>query len=276
MPPEELKASIEKILHRPADSYKYRFGHVLVAGGSPGMVGAPFLAARAALRIGAGLVTVAGSPEVIDKLEKRIEEIMTFRLGEARGLKAFIKERSISTVIAGPGLEPGAALDILKQVGSDMPLIIDGGALTALQGGLDILKSYCAAVLTPHAGEFQRLIEAPLPSDKTELLKLAASFSDQWGIILVLKGNPTFVIDRQEIYENPTGGPALASAGTGDVLAGMIGGLIGQGLKPFEAAKLGVYLHGSAGELAAKAKTEPGVIASDVIELIPAALKQIS
>jgi NAD(P)H-hydrate epimerase len=273
----EIQASLREILRRPVTSHKYDFGHVLVVGGSPGMVGAPFLSARAALRIGAGLVTIAGSPEVIDKLEERVEEVMTLRLpAEPDGeLTDFINKRKVSVAVVGPGMRPKAALTVVKQLlNAGLALVIDGGALSALRDNLNLLTNHDKLVLTPHAAEFQRLIKrSSLPKDQAGLLRLAESFTRKYGITLVLKGHPTRVIDQQEIYENNSGGPALATAGTGDVLAGMIGGLMAQGLEPAAAAKAAVYAHGLAGDLAAKTKTEPGVIASDIIELIPRALK---
>jgi hydroxyethylthiazole kinase-like uncharacterized protein yjeF len=275
MPPD-IKHSLQPILHRPSASHKYDFGHVLVIGGSPGMVGAPFLTARAALRAGGGLVTIGGSPEVIDKLERRVEEIMTLRLSEDGGeLTNFIKDRKASVLVVGPGMRPKASLPILRQLlGVGLPMIIDGGGLMALADNDQLLKDQSDVILTPHLGEFQRLLKtSSLPKAADALLQTAKAFAGQHGLTLVLKGNPTYVIDQQETYQNNSGGPALATAGTGDVLAGIIGGLIAQGLAAGEAARAAVYLHGLAGDLAAKAKSEPGVIASDVIELIPQALQ---
>src|SRR3990167_5541004 len=272
------KTVFSQLLHRRPNSHKYDFGHVLVIGGSPGMVGAPLLAGRAALRVGAGLVTIASTKNVIDMLEKRVEEIMTLTIENNRQLLDFITKRKVNSLIIGPGLrEDSAELvgNLIKSV--DLPTVLDGGALTILSEKLDllgILQRPRTLILTPHLGEFQRFFAEPLPKDQTKLKHVAQKFAKNHGIILVLKGHPTYVSSRAgSIYENTTGGPGLATAGSGDVLAGVITGLIAQGIEPTEAAKAGVYLHGLAGDLAVEQKTQAGMIASDVIEFIPAALE---
>jgi hydroxyethylthiazole kinase-like uncharacterized protein yjeF len=275
---------IKKLINRSANSNKYDFGHVLVVGGSPGMVGAPYLSAQAALRIGAGLVSIASSSEVIGKLEERTLEIMTHTIeGKAQGarknLSQYIKDRKISVVAFGPGINEQAAPFLFELIeNSQLPMIIDGGGLGVLKDNLDQLgknlKRNHNIILTPHMGEFARFFDEPLPKDLEALIELAKTFCIKHQLNLVLKGNPTHVISHdQQIYTNKSGGPALATAGSGDVLSGMIAGLIAQKLDQFEAIKLAVYLHGVAGELAAQEKTEAGVIASDVIESIPKALK---
>lgn len=237
------------------------------------MVGAPFLAAKAALRIGAGLVTIASSPEVVDMLEKRVEEIMTLRISKAADIFDFIEERKVNSLVIGPGLkDKKLTLGLLKTV--DLPCVVDGGALADLALEPELFSHFRTnVILTPHLGEFQRFFNKKLLKD--ELKQVAREFARQKKIILVLKGHPTYVAEPSgDVYINKTGGPGLATAGTGDVLAGMISGLIAQHVKPIEAAKAAVYLHGLAGDLASEQKTQPGLIASDVIEAIPRALKQ--
>ncbi|HXE09798.1 MAG TPA: NAD(P)H-hydrate dehydratase [Verrucomicrobiae bacterium] len=274
-----------KLLKRPADSHKYRFGHVLVVGGSPGMVGAPLLTALAALRTGAGLVTIASQAAVTDKLERRVKEIMTLALSDdaekaLAELTDFIRQRKVSVVAVGPGLavEPANRAFVERLVRTArLPLIIDGGGLSLLQHHLDWLDEAASKtiILTPHTGEFQRLINKKLPFNRSELKPLATSFTKTHHITLVLKGEPTYIAHPDgHIYENSTGNPGLSTAGTGDVLTGVIAGLIAQTIEPAEAAEIGVYLHGLAGDLAAAEKTEPGMIASDVIETLPAALRR--
>jgi len=249
------------------------------------MVGAPLLAGRAALRIGAGLVTIASTADVTDKLEKRVEEIMTLAISanstEALAkLRDSINERKVNAVVVGPGLSPDKSELVRQLVKSiELPMIIDGGGLSALKEVKTLQskgRTLRDVVLTPHAGEFKRLIGRDLPKDENELKKLAKNFAKRNSIILVLKGHPTYVTTGAgDLYENRTGGPGLATAGTGDVLAGMIAGLIAQEIEPAEAAKAGVYIHGLAGDLAVKQKTQAGLIASDVIEFIPSALKTL-
>jgi ADP-dependent NAD(P)H-hydrate dehydratase / NAD(P)H-hydrate epimerase len=256
------------VLERRPDSHKYDYGHVLVVGGSPGMVGAPLLVAMAALRIGAGLVTIASSADIIDKLENGVLEVMTLRLPKdgqaaAERLGKFIDERKVNVVAAGSGLaDDNVVRLVLPRL--RVPAVLDAGALSAHD------THQADVVLTPHAGELSRLISEDLPQDRKKLLQDKAR---EWKVTLLLKGDHTIVAGGEgQFYVNDTGNPGLATAGTGDVLSGVIAGLLAQGLGSFEAAKYGVYLHGLAGDLAAADKTQPGLIASDVIEYLPAAL----
>lgn len=278
------EATFAQLLNRPKNSHKYTFGHVLILGGSSGMVGAPFLASLAALRVGAGLVTIASDKPVIEKLERRVLEVMTLAVStrSARSISVVekcIKDRKVSVLIIGPGLTIAAAplvKALLKNVA--LPTVIDGGALGIVATDKSILRHRAATqlILTPHMGELQRFFEKPLPKSQAALLSAVKDLAKSEQVTVVVKGNPTHVISQTGIVQqNNTGGPALATAGTGDVLSGIIGGLIAQGVATEEAASAGVYLHGKAGDLAAGEKTEVGVIASDVIEFIPKALKAI-
>lgn len=280
-------AILSRLLERPLDSHKYKYGHVLIVGGSRGMVGAPLLAGMAALRTGAGLVTIASSGDVTDKLEKRVREIMTLELPSdgsdaAAKLEDFVLDRKVSVIVIGPGMAVKAEARTLVEHLLDsirLPLIVDGGALGILRGHVDRLDSSAskALILTPHTGEFQRLADMELPGERSKLRDMAAEFAEDHDVTLVLKGNPTYVArPTGSVYENTTGNPGLATAGTGDVLSGVIAGIIAQGIGPPEAAETGVYLHGLAGDIASDEKTQPGVIAGDVIEAIPAALKHIA
>ncbi|HEX5743879.1 MAG TPA: NAD(P)H-hydrate dehydratase [Candidatus Saccharimonadales bacterium] len=275
-----------KLLKRQPDTHKYQYGHVLVAGGSPGMVGAPLLAGSAALRTGAGLVTIASGGEVVDKLEKRVKEIMTLALPEdpaeaAAKIESFVSERKVSVVVIGPGMAVTPETRTLVEKLLDtvrLPIVIDGGALGVLQRHLDRLDSAVSKslILTPHTGEFQRLTGGELPTGQSALKDLAASFAEDHTVTLVLKGRPTYVAQSDgSVYENNTGNPGLATAGTGDVLAGVIAGMIAQGIEPPQAAEAAAYLHGLAGDIAAADKTEPGMVAGDVVDALPSALKRI-
>lgn len=278
------------VLQRAPDAHKYHFGHVLVVGGAPGMVGAPYLAAWAALRAGAGLVTVASDEAVIDKLEARAMEIMTLRLpksnsGSVKTLLDFIVERKVSVLVVGPGLAAGRTdmvQPLLDRI--SIPVVVDGGALTAVAHDVAALKSVDDAVLTPHDGELKRLFGKNASEnafkDAQQRRDAASSFAAQYGVTLALKGHPTLVFasDGDNLYQNPTGGPALATAGSGDVLAGIIGGMLGQlkdkaSMRDIVAAA--IQLHGLAGDIAAESNTVAGVIASDVIDRIPEALRRI-
>lgn len=275
-------AVFKQLLHRPTASHKYNFGHVLVIGGSSGMVGAPFLAARAALRVGAGLVSIASDPFVTDKLERRVEEIMTLAVStDSKAsiaiVKDYIRVRKVSVLIVGPGLTPHSEpllSGLLTNV--ELPIIVDGGGLGILATHRDILRKHASdqLILTPHLGELQHFFGQKLPQDQTALTEIARQFAETEQVTLVVKGPATRTITANgKIYTNTTGGPALATAGSGDVLSGIIAGIIAQKIPTTVATAAAVYIHGRAGDLASQALSEPAVIASDIIEYIPQALK---
>lgn len=267
----------QKLLERNEDTNKYDYGHVLIVGGSAGMAGAPLLAGRAALRIGAGLVTIASTAEVIERIGVEAEEIMTTTVlnwdESAVGMiTEFIKRRHVTVVVIGPGLSEDSFAAVRKLVGAcTLPIVVDAGGLAAFGGHQADLRQASAKnnsiIMTPHTGEYTTLGGNEQPAD----------FARRNGVTLVLKSHQTMVCGREgATYQNHTGNPGLATAGTGDVLTGVIAGLLGQGFDAFRAATMAVYLHGLAGDRAAEKMTEPGVIASDVIEAIPDALHQIA
>lgn len=248
------------------------------------MVGAPFLAGQAALRVGAGLVTIASDKPVIAKLEKRVVEIMTLEVTTASAqsvsvIQDYMQARKVSVLVVGPGLRPTASplvSALIKTI--NLPTIVDGSGLEIVATNREVLHDHASPelILTPHLGELRRFFKQPLPNSQSELVRLAKSFAKTEQVLLVVKGHPTYTIaPGGTVRENTTGGPALATAGSGDVLAGMIGGMIAQGITPEEAAPAAVYLHGKAGDLAASQLSEPAVIASDVIDYIPKALKAL-
>ena len=278
---------VRELICREKDSNKYDFGHVLILGGAPGMVGAPMLCANGALRIGAGLVTIASSPEVIDKLERRVLEIMTLRIRGSKDekiqtLTRFIIDRRVKVLVAGPGFDcsfQDMLFDLLTAI--NIPVILDAGAITSFSSRLDEFRQITSenknVMITPHDGELRKLLCIEIPKDPLLKKGHAISVARDLGVTLVWKGYRTLVVDFDgEVYENQSGSPALASAGTGDVLAGIIAGLISQGINPVLATKFGVYIHGLAGEHAGNEKTDAGVIASDVIERLPKVLKYLS
>ncbi len=250
------------------------------------MVGAPFLAASAALRTGAGLVTIASTADVVDKLEKRVEEIMTCRIAgnvsEAlKTLVTFVRDRKVSVMVLGPGQTSESAeltAELLKCL--DIPIIADAGAFFAFHGKLALLSQVGNrnnnVILTPHAGEYTKLTGSKPPENLKRLKHVVSEFVRSHNITLVFKGQPTLVAHPDgRIYQNKTGNPGMATAGSGDVLSGMIAGLLAQGLATSEATEAGAYLHGLAGDLAAQSKTQPGMIASDIIDFIPAAFQSL-
>lgn len=280
------KKSWHHLLVREPYTNKYDYGHVLVLGGSEAMIGAPVLAARAALRVGAGLVTIASTSETVSLIGRDIEEIMTLSLpswNEVEELvdtiETFMKKRQVSVLVIGPGL-PASADDTIRVLLSrvELPMVLDAEVFTALSGYLEVLKSAASTsiILTPHPGEYARLIKNGPQYDVAGGQTALGNFTHDHNVALVLKRHRTLVISAEGgIYENATGNPGMATAGAGDVLAGIIAGLLAQKIAPFEAAKMAVYLHGLAGDMATESNTEPGVISSDIIEFLPKALKKL-
>ncbi|MBO8141705.1 MAG: NAD(P)H-hydrate dehydratase [Firmicutes bacterium] len=275
---------------RPRDGHKGTFGHVLVVGGSRGMSGAALLAARGAQRVGAGLVTVAGPASLQPVFSQAVMEALTQPLPEdpaglvAPEASAAVLSLSARTdvLVIGPGLSrtPGAG-EMVRRVldGAGSPAVVDADALYALGPGGRWLESRSQErplVLTPHPGEMARLLDGSVADVLADPLGIAVSRARAWKAVVVLKGAPTVVADPSgQAFINSTGSDALATGGTGDVLAGAIAGLMAQGAAPLAAAVAGVYVHGLAGELAAAQLGPAGVVAGDVVERIPAALARV-
>lgn len=272
---------------RQPESHKGTYGHAMVIGGSRGMTGAVIMTSAAALRCGAGLVTAALPESLLPVAEAAMVEVMTRALPETgqtaialEALPAIENLLGICSVCAiGPGMsqypEANAIVRfVLEKAG--IPVIIDADGLNALAGDIGILKQrQIPVVLTPHPGEMARLTGKSVEEIQTNRIAIARSAALDWGVTLVLKGNKTVVANaRGEVYVNITGNPGMATAGSGDVLCGIIAGLIAQGLKPADAACVGVYLHGLSGDAAAHMKGERGIIAGDLINCLPAVLKQ--
>ncbi len=269
-------------------SHKGSYGRVLVLAGSPGFTGAAALSSRAALRAGAGLVTL-GVPESLNPvLEEKCTEVMTLPLPETPRRTLSIKAlapilafcRKATVVALGPGLsqneETGELVKALVQR-CPRPLVIDADGLNLIAGDPAILKQARSPLtLTPHPGEMARLTGMTTKEILADREKAARRFVRRYGVTLVLKGAGTLVASpRGNLRINLTGNPGMATGGTGDVLTGLIGGFQAQGLSPFAAACLGVYVHGSAGDLAAKKVGQISLIASDLLEEVPAVLKEL-
>jgi len=282
-----------QLLCRNKDTHKGSFGHILVLAGSARFSGAAVLCAKAAMRAGAGLVTL-GIPESINPgfIKIKPAEIMTLPLAETKeitlGQEAFKKIndfiKQADVIVIGPGLTQNESTQALvrKIVSAiDKPAVIDADGLNALVSHLDILRKkregMPQAILTPHPGELARLLGVKTAKIQDKRKETAQKFAKDYRLTLVLKGHRTIVADYQKhLFINATGNPGMASAGSGDVLSGIIAAFLGQGLTPFSAAKYAVYLHGLAGDLAAKEKTQLGMIASDIIDKIPEAIKRCS
>jgi NAD(P)H-hydrate epimerase len=268
---------------RPRDGHKGRFGHVLVIAGSRGMAGAAALCGAGALRSGAGLVRVATAAEVQPTVASFEPSYMTYPLPcDLEGRMLFEParpdlERLIepATVIAvGPGL--GQSLESEKLLRflileTDKPLVIDADGLNALLGQTELLSGLKRpVVMTPHPGEFARLSGVSVKTVQAERVERAAALAAvAEPLVVVLKGAGTVVSDGKRYYLNTTGNPGMATGGSGDVLTGVIAALLGQKLPAFEAAQLGVFIHGVAGDIARDQHGETGLIAGDIVDALP-------
>ena len=265
---------------RPKLSHKGSYGRNLILAGSLGYTGAPVLAAEAAQRIGAGLVYLAVPDAIYSITAIKCTETIPHPVPcDEDGLvswdaRAYVRSmlKTCQAALAGPGL--GSSYQITSLIEamireSEIPLVLDADALNAISSDPGVLREANAPlILTPHPGEFARLGG----DTETDRVSAASSFAKDYGCILVLKGHRTVTaLPDGSVFLNTTGGPAMAKAGSGDVLAGMITGLLGQGLPPWRAAVTAVYLHGLAGDLCAGELGEYSVTASDILGRIPAA-----
>jgi len=274
-----LVSSIPRLKPRAKDAHKGDFGKVCIIAGSIGMSGAAAIAGRAALRAGAGLVRVA-TPESVLPIVASIEPAFTtISLAEdsrgrisARAVNAILDAVSENDAAAfGPGIGVSGELrSVLEELiaQQDLPLVIDADGLNNLSGITDWPGRVKAKlVLTPHPGEMKRLWDGvfrkQMPAERQEQ---AGELAEQTRTVVVLKGAGTVVTDGHEVYVNKTGNPGMATAGSGDVLTGVITALIGQGMSNLDAAVLGVYIHGLAGDIAAEKTGQVSLIASDIIE----------
>jgi len=277
----------EQLPKRGAASTKFTSGHVVVVGGSMGMTGAVRMTAEAAGRAGAGYVTVC-VPEALHVLvaASMTPEVMVRAVpGDATshaevGLQPLLAATERAGALAlGAGLgreDSAAALARALALGADRPLVLDADGLNAHVGSIEALAQRTATtVLTPHAGELGRLLEISSEEVGRERLACARSAAQRAGAIVVLKGDDTLVVDpggRTVVGRGDS--PALATAGTGDVLAGVIAALLAAGVEPFTAAAAGVWLHAGAGREAARRQgSAEGVLAGDVVAALPAACR---
>jgi NAD(P)H-hydrate epimerase len=277
---------LPRLVCREADSNKGDFGRVLIVAGSRGMTGAAILCGRAALRGGAGLVKVVVPREVLPIVAAGDPCYMTVPLTQdAAGQldfaalgELFALEQTQDVLAVGPGIGQSAELSRLmtELVGkATRPLVLDADGLNAFVGQTAKLHTSGAPlVLTPHPGEFARLLGIDTAAAQARREELAVDFARQHRAVLVLKGHGTLITDGKRLYRNATGNPGMATGGTGDVLTGLIAALIAQGLEPFTAAQLGVHLHGRAGDLARDALGEMSMIATDLLDFLPSALRQ--
>ena len=268
---------------RPDAGHKGRFGHVLVVAGSEGKTGAAALAARAATRAGAGLVTIACAGGLNDILEVKCTEAMTAPVGEAaarslgadaiEAVRALAGARDVLALGPGIGTEDGTR-DLVHGLcdGIAKPMVIDADGLNAIGRAHGVLKGRPAAtVLTPHPGEAARMLGSTAAEVNADRVGAATELAGSTGCVVVLKGAGTVVADAEgTVRVNPTGNAALGSGGTGDVLTGVVAGHLAQGLGALDAATSAVYLHGAAADAWAESHGESGLAAEELADALPA------
>ena len=267
---------------RPTSGHKGIFGRVLIVGGNDGMIGAPVLAGTAALRTGSGLVQIAVPRAILPYALSITPELIGLALGKAAGKDALLEAaEDADAVVIGPGLgkTPEAMGRLTRLVRLVKPMVVDAD-------GLNLLATHkrwpgffrAEAVLTPHPGEMSRLNKligrAKTPSDDEGRIDNAVAAAEAFGQVIILKGDRTVVTDGTRVYLNDTGNSALSKAGTGDVLSGILGCLLGQKIDRFDAACMAVRLHGIAGEVAGERLGLRSVLAREVIDAIPEAIKR--
>ena len=281
-----IKEMTKAIPKRRADSNKGDFGHVLVVAGSAGYTGAAYLASQAAIRSGSGLVTLA--------IPESLHSIMAVKLTEVMVKPVFeTKERSMSlraevdllrfaekcnSFVIGPGLSQNKETQRLaRRLVAKLkgPIVLDADGINAFSGAAAELKKVRGSlILTPHPGELSRLIGKSVNEIQEIRKDVALKVAREYNIVLVLKGHNTVVASPAgKLYVNKTGNPGMASGGVGDILAGIVAAFVAQDIEVFKAAALGAYFHGLAGDMALKEKGPLGLIATDLLEKLPEALK---
>ena len=281
---------VAKLPQRPRSAHKGTFGHVIAVGGSEGMTGAIYLAATAAIKSGAGLVTAAVPKSLHGIMEMKTLEVMTRPLPETEAIS--IGQEALGTIaelagagnalVLGPGLSQHVSTsNLLMQLlpKLDKPLVLDADALNIISTN-DPKKTLMAikapVIITPHPGEMSRLMGIPVREVQQNRVEIARKAAAEWKVIVALKGAKTLVAHPDgRIYVNPTGNPGMATGGSGDVLAGIIASFLAQGLNALDAAVAGVYVHGLAGDLAGLHQGQAGLTAGDLLAELPKALMSL-
>lgn len=287
---------VEDVPHpppRPVDGHKGTFGRVLIVAGSRGMSGAAVLAGQSALRGGAGLVFVAIPQEVLPIVAGSEPSYLTVPLPNDADGRIAIESQNVlesqvegaDVIACGPGLgqsEDLAALVTWLYTSVPKFLVLDADALNLLSNNPEVLNQQpkdetgiIPRILTPHPGEFSRLVGRPISEVEKDRVVLAAEFAEEYGVVLVLKGRKTIITDGERLAVNTTGNSGLATGGSGDVLTGLMASVLGQGLSAFDAAVFAVHLHGMAADLAAHDLSQPGLISSDLPFYVAKAWKKL-
>ena len=279
---------MQKITHlpslppRPVDGHKGLFGRVLIVGGNDEMLGAPVLAGTSALRSGSGLVQIAVPKSILPMALSVTPELIGLGLEEDQGFDRLDDAAGKADVIVlGPGLGRSSAAEsrVHRLIQLDKPMVLDADALNILASASAWpTEAKCRAVLTPHPGEMSRLArlfgKSEVPIDEAGRMEIATQAAQAFKQVIVLKGTGTVITDGDRCAINPTGDSSLSKAGTGDVLSGVIGSLLGQKMEPFEAAVAAAWIHGRAGELAGIRQGMRCALAMDVVTCLPLAFAE--
>ena len=274
---------------RSSNSHKHSVGKIFILSGSKGMMGAAWLCSQSAMRSGAGQVIMGVPESEYPVIAKRTVEVMPLALPDtSKGSIALsamneIKKRIdwSTVVLVGCGMSQNIETqELMREVirTSSKPVVADADGLNALAGQTDILEKRKSRhlVITPHHGEFSRLIGIPSQLIDRQKFSLASAFAERYNVVVVLKGAPTIIAEPGgKIYVNPTGNPGMSTAGSGDVLAGMIASFIGQGNSPLNAAMNAVFLHGKSGDIGASAVGMHSLIAGDLLRYLPDAFREV-
>jgi len=277
------------VQERSVEGHKGSFGHLLLVAGNRGTSGAAILAARAAGRSGVGLVSVATARDSFDAVERGSVESMTLERpalsgSGASGISSSDRESlgisRKSALALGPGVgTDSVSAELLRCLAmeTDLPTLLDADALTAFAGrAADLVARRGETVLTPHPGEISRLTDGEVPRTSEERLRAARELAEQSAAVVVLKGHQTLIAEPDgRVFINTTGNSGMATGGSGDVLTGLIGGLLAQGYGAAVAARLGVFLHGLAGDLSRESGAEEGLVAGDLVLALPLAWKEL-
>ncbi|MDO5717306.1 MAG: NAD(P)H-hydrate dehydratase, partial [Tissierellia bacterium] len=258
------------------NSHKGDYGRLGIVAGSYGMSGCAYLCAMAALRMGAGLVYNVVPPEIVDILSVKSLEAIVKTFPTVENTLNFLKE--MDGIAVGPGMGTGEKERTLTReiLSLDRKILVDADGLTNLKGQQEILKgrSPYQTVLTPHYGEFCRIASVTMDELKKDPQGLGEAFAREYQVVLLLKGHRTIVTTGSETYINTTGNPGMATAGSGDVLTGMVGALLCR-TDPFTAAKMGACIHGLAGDVAKERWGEESLLARDLIDSISQVIKHL-
>lgn len=276
-----------RLPERSQDSNKGNFGKVLIVAGSEGMAGAAVLAGSAALRGGAGLVRLAVPQTILPivamgnpcytTIGLAADDHGRVALGSFKTIHALLKDNDVLAI--GPGLRQSRELvlwTLRLLASSPIPVVVDADALNHLAQATDRFTHTAPVIITPHPGEFARLVQRDIPTVQANREELAVEFARTHKIIVVLKGHETVVTDGETVYINSTGNPGMATGGSGDVLTGLVAALAGQIESPLDAACLGVHVHGQAGDLAAEKMGQVAMTATDLLDFIPGAIQPVT